>query len=943
MDQSRWDRIATLFLEAVDRPTELRAAFLDEACTADATVRAEVAAMLAAHGEAGALAIERHFVAGDDGRPAGGALPLGTRVGPYRVDALVGEGGMGEVYRAERVDGGYAQTVALKVLRPGYVAADAVRRFRVERQVLARLVHPGIAAIYDGGTLADGRPYLVLQFVDGVSITEWCARHKLGVADRVRLLCRVAEAVQFAHGHLVVHRDLKPSNVLVASEGTAGPGAPRLLDFGIAKLLDTWSNGSLADDSLAVATRPELRLLTPGHAAPEQLRGEPVGVATDVYGLGGLLFELLAGRRPFPGAGRTPAELEQAVLHEPAPPPSAVAPRAVARALAGDLDRIVLMALRKEPARRYATAAQLAEDLERYLAGRPVRAQRDTLAYRTRKFVTRNRGPVAAAAVAALALGGFAVSTTVQARRIAAERDRAEEERATAEDVVGVLTALFERANPNVAPGGDTVRVAALLDEGERRVDSLTAHPERQARLWRVLGNMHVARGAYARAAPLLQRSWDAQRARRGPDDPEAARTYHELAMARAHYAGAGTVRPMLDTSLGRLRRVLGDTHPDVVVALQDRASAAASPAEQRRLMDQAVAARRRLEQARQEHARPDQIAQTRAGQDSQPLAPPAADPDSMSAAALLNNQGAASYARGALAEARVAFEGTLRILERQVPAGHPARLATTRNLAGVLSGLGEWSAAEALVREHIARDTRVHPDSANPVDLEQLALLAAHQGRLAEAEGGLRAALAGFRARLAPDHWRVDNTLRNLGLVVVARGQVADGLTILDSAVARARARPDGPQSRGYGYMTGQRVRPLLRLGRPAEADAALGESERVLRAAVADDDAALGDLARWQGEAALARGDAAGAEPYLRDALRRAVVRLPAGHPTVTGARCLLGAALVRQGRLDDGRPFVAPACAAFARYGLADSLPRAWARQAIAAGREATPTRP
>jgi serine/threonine-protein kinase len=902
MDQPRWDRIAALFLEAVDRPTELRDAFLDEACTHDAGVRAEVAAMLAAHGGAGRLDIERRLVAGDGGRgPEGGALTLGTRVGPYRVEALVGEGGMGEVYRAERVDGGYRQTVALKVLRPGYVAADAVRRFRVERQVLARLVHPGIAAIYDGGALADGRPYLVLQFVDGVPITAYCDAHRLGVRDRLRLVCRVAEAVQFAHGHLVVHRDLKPSNILV----DAG-GAPRLLDFGIAKLLDAWP-----DDSLALTTRPDLRLLTPGHAAPEQLRGEPVGVATDVYGLGVLLFELLTGRRPFPPAGRTPAELERAVLHDPAPPPSAVAPRATARALAGDVDRIVLAALRKEPARRYATVAQLAEDLERYLAGRPVRAQRDTLGYRARKFVGRNRRPVAAGALAALALGGFAASAAVQARRTARERDRAEQERAAADDVIALLTGLFERANPAIVPGGDTVRVAALLDDGERRVDSLAAHPGRQARMWRVLGNMHQARGQYARAEPLLRRSWQAQRALHGADDVEAARTYHELAVLVSHLRGAPAARPMLDTSLATLRRLLGDAHADVAKALVDRAYAAATSDEQRRVLDEAVAVWRR-----------------------QP------DTDSVDVASLLNAQATERYERGAYGEARPLFEAALRILEQRLPPNHPQRLTATRNLASAFLALGDWDDAETLAREVVARAPRAGTGGPGPGDAEKLALIAAHRGRLDEAEAGLRASLATLRGMVAAGHPLVDNTLRNLGLIVVARGRVAEGLALLDSAVARARGR-DGPRATGYGYMTGQRVMPLLRLGRVAEAAAAARESERVLRAALPDGHVYLADLARWHGEVALARGDAIGAEPHFRDALRRVAVQLPPRHPKASGASCLLGVALVRQGRSDEGRPGVDQACRRYARWGLADSLTLRWSRQARAAlaGRRAT----
>jgi serine/threonine-protein kinase len=269
-------------------------------------------------------------------------LAEGARVGAYRIVSLVGAGGMGDVYRAERADGAYRQAVALKVLRPGYGTAELVRRFRVEREALARLTHPGIARILDGGALDDGRPYIVLELVDGLPITTYCEARALPLRDRLALFLKVAATVQFAHGRLVVHRDIKPSNILVQPDGT-----PRLLDFGIAKLLDLGAGASLA-----LETTPEVRLLTSEYAAPEQIRGELPGTATDVYALGVLLFELLTGQKPFPAAGRPRAVLEQVILEAPAPAPSGVVTsRAAARALRGDLDRIVLMALRKEPDR----------------------------------------------------------------------------------------------------------------------------------------------------------------------------------------------------------------------------------------------------------------------------------------------------------------------------------------------------------------------------------------------------------------------------------------------------------------------------------------------------------------------------------------------------------------------------------------------------------------
>jgi tetratricopeptide (TPR) repeat protein len=334
----------------------------------------------------------------------------------------------------------------------------------------------------------------------------------------------------------------------------------------------------------------------------------------------------------------------------------------------------------------------------------------------------------------------------------------------------------------------------------------------------------------------------------------------------------------MLDTSLARLRRLLGDSHTDIAKALQNRAEASATADEQRRLLDEAAAVWRR-----------------------QP------DADSTGVAAVFNAQGSERFERGELAEAKPLFEAAIRILDRTVPADHPAWLATAHNLASTLSGLGDWPAAERLTREVIARGERGGPRAGRAVDAEGLALLAAHQGRLAEAEAGLRTSLAQSRARLAPDHWRIDNTLRNLGHVVTARGRVAEGLTILDSAVARARGRAGGADSKGYGGMVGQRVIALIRLGRLAEAEAAVRESDRALRAAVPQGHHYFADLARWKGLVAFAGADAAAAEPHFRESLRLMARRLPPRHPTVAGVDCMLGVALVRQGRVDEGRGHV------------------------------------
>ena len=407
MTPERWREVKGLFDRTLDRPPEERTEMLADAALRDPELAAEVERLMAANASAGEFldrpAIERVDLAG---LPA--VAPLPERIGTYAVETELGHGGMGTVYRAVRIADGFRQTVALKLVRRGMDTEFILARFRAERQILAGLDHPGIARLLDGGSTDDGRPYFVMEYIPGRHLLDDAEARELGIPDRLRVFLQVCEAVAYAHRHLVVHRDLKPSNILVTGEGAA-----RLLDFGLAKVL-----GPDTDTGAAGRTETAFRMLTPDYASPEQVRGERVTTATDIYSLGVVLFELLTGRRPYRATGRSPEAIARAVCEEEPIRPSAAAP-----ALRGDLDNIVLMALRKEPERRYASVDQFAEDLRRHLDGRPVAARKDTLLYRTTKFVSRHRAGVAAAALAALLLAGATVTAFEQAR--AARRERA--------------------------------------------------------------------------------------------------------------------------------------------------------------------------------------------------------------------------------------------------------------------------------------------------------------------------------------------------------------------------------------------------------------------------------------------------------------------------------------------------------------------------------------
>ena len=416
-EEERWKAAKEIFIGACALAGAERAAYLETACAGEAGLREEVESLLDADAAAGefletpALATSAAVVAETLPDPM-----CGRRYGPYRIVAAIGHGGMGDVYDAVRDDGQYEQRVALKLLRLGFDAEFARRRFRAERQILAGLDHPNIARLLDGGAAEDGRPYLVMERIDGVPLLDFCKQKNLGVPERLSLFLCVADAVAYAHQHLIVHRDLKPANILVTQAGE-----PKLLDFGIARVLEAGTATESNTTSL---------LLTPAYASPEQARGETIGTASDVYSLGMILFELLAGERAYSVEGVAPAEAVRRITETVPPAPSAVARRRgdekLAKALSGDLDNIVLMALRKEPERRYASVERLAADLRRYLNNRPVSARADTAWYRASKFLRRRRGPVAAAAAIALLLVGGSGATLWQARRAENERARAE-------------------------------------------------------------------------------------------------------------------------------------------------------------------------------------------------------------------------------------------------------------------------------------------------------------------------------------------------------------------------------------------------------------------------------------------------------------------------------------------------------------------------------------
>ncbi len=585
MTPERWQQIETLFAAALEQPAGARQQFVAEACRDDEELEREVTSLLTSADSAGDYFVDLADRAGVPSVDAASPDRLaGKRIGNYRLVQLIGRGGMGAVYLAERNDRQFEMQTALKLLPVGLESEDARLRFLSERQILARLKHPSIAQLLDGGVTDDGTPYYVMEHVEGSPIDEYCDGRGLTVNRRLEIFLSVCEAVLHAHRNLIVHRDLKPANILVTEQGQV-----KLLDFGIARVLDPDQDGGTG----LTQTR-RARPMTMAYASPEQVRGEIVTTASDVYALGILLYKLLAGRHPYRLPFTSPTDAERIICREKPLPPSAatrqvaaaqagvegsLAPnlaarsrrlsdRKLARELSGDLDTIVMMALRKEPERRYASVAQFADDIHRYLAGLPVSAQRDTLRYRASRFVSRNKVPVTVAAVFAAMLVAlvaislrFAVTTATQSRAIALEAE-------TTAQVATFLVDLFKTADP-VEGLGDTVRVRTVLDRGTERVDEvLVAQPEVRARMLDVIGRVYVNLGLYDAALDLHRRSVDLQRHLHGDSHPEVASSLEQLALTQRLRRNFEAAEPLYTEALD-IRRRVNDDPAHVADALQ--------------------------------------------------------------------------------------------------------------------------------------------------------------------------------------------------------------------------------------------------------------------------------------------------------------------------------------------------------------------------------------
>ena len=872
-DPQRWHVLEDIFQAACDLEPAERPAFLDRACGGDRSLRLEVESLLASSDHT--LGFIQEPIVDAAHAVSGGFTPSGKRVGAYEIGTLIGEGGMGRVYLAHRADEAYSQKVAIKLMRADFGGdREMLLRFRMERQILANLSHPNVARLLDGGVTPEGLPWLALEYIEGLPIDQYCRRHGVALRQRLDLFLTVCGAIEYAHRNLVIHRDIKPANVLVTAEGV-----PKLLDFGIAKLLST----DLADSA---HTRASERLMTPEYASPEQVRGEPVTTAADVYGLGVLLYEILTGRRPFRVKTGSPLEIARAICETTPPPPSAATTAEGQQAgldprrLKGDLDTIVLMAMRKEPARRYSSVAQLAADVHGHLDGYPLVARGDSWSYRSRTFINRHKAAVATGAAAAVALTGFGIGMGILAQRANRESETSRQE-------ARFLADMFQAATPEEARGKD-ISARTLLDRGAARINRELSHePQVRASLLETIAEAYRGLGVFPESQALAKQASELAKTSRGPGSPEAARSQEllaELERDQAHYAQAEPLLRQLIAAkqkagkaqapeTARLMAELGEClyweakDDDAIALLRqtlaiDRKNGPDYGADTRNYLALALERKGDFDQARQLLAQAVEINRRTRG------------PDSPEYAISLHNLGSSLIDRGDLYGAEAKLREGLAIRRRILGPGHPDLFYSLNNLGYVLLRRGEWRPAAPYLKEAV--DVVVN--------------------------------------RLGPEHPRLAGPLHNWGLMLQAKGdykQARATFERISSVLQKANAANTWPAAQvtsSIGWLDFDQ-------GHYAAAEQNARAAMDLRRTLGGDNTPEFGVSLMQVAETSLYQGDARTAESLLQQALEIRRKRLWAGHPDIATTEVRLGEVLVVEKKFRDAEPLLKQALNALA----------------------------
>jgi serine/threonine-protein kinase len=862
MTDDAWGDVEALFADAMELDPDARQALLDARCAGRPALRAEIESLLASHGRDGRF-LDVATIA-----PVTEAAPTvpdrsGEVVGRFRLVDRVGEGGMGVVYRAERADGEFSEQVAVKLLTTPIDTADAMRRFRVERQILATLNHPDIVTLIDGGLTGSGQAFLVMKYVEGEPIVDHCVRRRLTLAARIRLFQRVCAAVQYAHQNGVVHRDLKPANILVTDDGL-----PKILDFGVAKLLDR--PGAAPEDSAVSAFQP----MTPNYASPEQLRGLPVTTASDVYSLGMILYELLAGVRPYTTSNKPLDEVMRLVLEtDPgrpslAPPPELpdARPPYDRRALHGDLDAIVLCALRKAPDERYRSAAALADDLGRYLAGHPVEAREPSLGYVMHKLAARHRAVFATTAVSAgvvLVLLGLSIW---QARVARDERDRARVESAKAREIADFLGRVFQGANP-VQAGGRTLTARDLLDRGTASIaGELKGQPDIQASLLLVMSEAYERIGDQPKALEAALRSAALrEQLPAGETAAQLAESLHLVGRTLRRLGRPAEAVAPLERALALRESRLGPDDRSVVQTLRELSLV------HRDLGRPAAGALAMLQRAIRIEER------TASG--------------SATLALLYNNLATGLHEGGDLEAARAAYERSIAIYSAVEDGGGFAVSMPLVNLGTLMREREDLAAAESFLTRALALDDMwLGPENAGQAYvLGCLGDLARVQGDYGRAHRLLADSLRIYAKTRPPDHIELAPPLTYLGETLLAEGKVDAALPTLQRAL-RITERTHGQDHAAVAVVLVALARAHIQASQVDTGVQLASRAHSIQRRELAADHPVIVATLTVLGGGFMQQNRTADARPVLTEAVRIGTLRLPATHSQRREAEALL-----------------------------------------------------
>jgi len=849
MSETRKRTLQQILEEAQTLPPGEQLRFIRAACSDD-----NVAALAA---EEEQLSRQGWFEA-TDADPGAAPDPAGQMIGPYRLERSLGRGGMGEVFLAERADDQFRQKVAIKLVRRGLLSRHIEGRLRQERQILASLDHPNIARLYDGGATADGTPYIVMEYIDGEPLDLYCDRRKLTIEQRLRLFITVCSAVHRAHQSLIVHRDLKPSNILVTTDGV-----PKLLDFGIAKMLDDRA----LMHTMAV-TQEDMRVMTPDHASPEQVRGDIISTASDVYVLGVLLYELLCGYKPFALQGRRLAELERAICEDLPPTLSTVvvsaerqrdsgivevaAQRSISvsrlrRELGGDLENIVTMAMRKEPDGRYSSAAQLASDVERFLNGLPVQARADSWRYRTGKFVRRHKLGVGLSAALVAMLVGFTVTVYVQSLRIEKQRDAAEtarqiaeSERERAEAVSSFLIDSFKVIDP-FAQGGNSVTARQILDNGAAHITrDLSAQPVIKAAVLDTIGSAYLGLGLPEQAQPLIEQGLSLRKQLFGEQSTPVARSLYNLNRVFEQKGDLVAAERLAAQSLAIDRRQSGETSLETAGS-QCRLGVI------KKVRGEFAAAEKLLQSCLD-------IRRARLGPHDESVTIP------------LDNLAHIAWQRNDNLIAQKYLTEVLEIDRRARSEEHPQYIRHLVRLATVTHDLGQTDKAEPLFRRSVALNQQVlgaqHPETIDT--LSAMGTFLMETGRLEEAHRIFTQVLETNRRVRGPTHSYVGNDLENLGRLAYRRREFARAEQYFDQALRIYREKL--PPRHGFIATTLTILgRTQLELQRPQEAQRALTEAVEAWRVEYGENSSGYANAAAVLARVKTLQGNYADAEPAL------------------------------------------------------------------------------